>query len=772
MNRGIKKKFFAILVFSFILLSFGFVRAENDIFLEAFGTDQELHDESYVWYRGEDPLSIIGGNQFPLICDNQGVFGYWRRIRTGTDTYWHFEGDLTVESTAAVRSGKLYVRNYVRDGRPEGAYFHGTNDVSMIKTINIEGPISGLNHLSRLSMDLELINAARGGGYAGGAIEIGLSFPEGQWSGSSLLLGEWHLALGGEGGLIPTQGWGLQTFESFDIKLSDFMGWSDEEFDERFADEWWIGFYIQVRGGIAAGWDNWESHWALLECAIDNIHIYREQNQRPVASFTYSPQDPHVNQEITFDASSSYDPDGEIVRYSWDFGDGNTAEGEVVTHAYTGAGEYTVTLTVTDNEGLNSSEEKSVVITVGTPLWRQDLQVGDIVVCRSASPIAISGFYTHAGIYVGNNQVVEAKPKEGVKCHNITEWDHPNKTWVQIFRVKGLTEYEQNLLVDWVESQVDRGYDYDLTRKAIFEGHPSQGYGYGYGTDKWYCSELVWAAYLKIGYILEESPDEGFVSPQEIADDDDVIPINGHYEYCPLDILGLLVRSPVHVVVTDPDGLIVGLQSNEIPGAYYILDDIDEDGDLDDLVGFSERKLGEYLVEVIPKPDALLSDTYNLEVIANDTTITLAKDVQVSDIPSQPYIFESTETLIRLKGDINGDGQVNVLDVQACVNVVLGRETDPEIIQRAKAMAEPYDECNVLDVQTIVNIILGGLEPIPGDLDGDGDVDRDDLNIILSYRNQPATEYPRCDLDDDGMITALDARKLVLLCTRPRCACE
>jgi len=60
----------------------------------------------------------------------------------------------------------------------------------------------------------------------------------------------------------------------------------------------------------------------------------------------------------------------------------------------------------------------------------------------------------------------------------------------------------------------------------------------------------------------------------------------------------------------------------------------------------------------------------------------------------------------------------------------------------------------------------------PGDLDSDSDVDQDDLNILLTYRNQPASACPECDIDGDGIITVLDARKLVLLCTRPRCACE
>jgi hypothetical protein len=58
--------------------------------------------------------------------------------------------------------------------------------------------------------------------------------------------------------------------------------------------------------------------------------------------------------------------------------------------------------------------------------------------------------------------------------------------------------------------------------------------------------------------------------------------------------------------------------------------------------------------------------------------------------------------------------------------------------------------------------------PAKGDLDGDGDIDRDDLAIVLAARGSLAEgpHDPR-DLDGDGKVTALDTRKLVLLFTRP-----
>jgi parallel beta-helix repeat protein len=71
----------------------------------------------------------------------------------------------------------------------------------------------------------------------------------------------------------------------------------------------------------------------------------------PVALFTFSPSMVKVNESITFDASSSWDLDGSIVKYEWDFGDGEIDYGEIITHAYDKEGKYVVKLTVTDDDG-------------------------------------------------------------------------------------------------------------------------------------------------------------------------------------------------------------------------------------------------------------------------------------------------------------------------------------------------------------------------------------------------------------------------------------
>ena len=87
-------------------------------------------------------------------------------------------------------------------------------------------------------------------------------------------------------------------------------------------------------------------------------------NQAPVAAFTTSPAT--AGAPIQFDASSAVDPDGSIVRYDWDFGDGTVLldGGPTPTHIYANPGTYVATLVVTDNEGASTT----TVFTGGTVL--------------------------------------------------------------------------------------------------------------------------------------------------------------------------------------------------------------------------------------------------------------------------------------------------------------------------------------------------------------------------------------------------------------------
>jgi len=84
-------------------------------------------------------------------------------------------------------------------------------------------------------------------------------------------------------------------------------------------------------------------------------------NSPPTAEFS-SPSSANTNKVVNFDASASYDSDGSIIKYNWDFGDGTTATGVITSHAYDNEGEYVVTLTVMDNRATSDSVSKSILI--------------------------------------------------------------------------------------------------------------------------------------------------------------------------------------------------------------------------------------------------------------------------------------------------------------------------------------------------------------------------------------------------------------------------
>ncbi|MDZ5812792.1 PKD domain-containing protein [Halorubrum sp. AD140] len=103
-----------------------------------------------------------------------------------------------------------------------------------------------------------------------------------------------------------------------------------------------------------------------------------DQNEGPSASFSASPSSPEAGETVSFDASGSTDADGSIESYEWEFGDGETASGEQVTHAFDDAGDYDVELTVTDDDGATDTDTQTISVSeAATPA---SFQLSDLTV--------------------------------------------------------------------------------------------------------------------------------------------------------------------------------------------------------------------------------------------------------------------------------------------------------------------------------------------------------------------------------------------------------
>ena len=98
---------------------------------------------------------------------------------------------------------------------------------------------------------------------------------------------------------------------------------------------------------------------------IEYVNSTAPANQPPVASFTANPPSGQAPLTVSLDATTSYDPDGTSLSYYWNYGNGTTGSGQLVTYDYTSAGDYTVVLTVTDIDG--STDSATSTVTVSAP---------------------------------------------------------------------------------------------------------------------------------------------------------------------------------------------------------------------------------------------------------------------------------------------------------------------------------------------------------------------------------------------------------------------
>ncbi|HWR26436.1 MAG TPA: PKD domain-containing protein [candidate division Zixibacteria bacterium] len=139
-----------------------------------------------------------------------------------------------------------------------------------------------------------------------------------------------------------------------------------------------------------------ENGYIVTGINIRNLILKKFKNgDVPFAVFTYEPEYPGMNQAVTFDASTSNDPNGDITNYIWDFGDGNITDttGKKVTHSYDRMGESIVRLTVMNNSGgVNSTWKKVFVQKLAAPEDILNVTFGNYTSAKYAQETSDGGF--------------------------------------------------------------------------------------------------------------------------------------------------------------------------------------------------------------------------------------------------------------------------------------------------------------------------------------------------------------------------------------------
>lgn len=226
----------------------------------------------------------------------------------------------------------------------------------------------------------------------------------------------------------------------------------------------------------------------------------------------------------------------DLVEIDWGDGSRNNTfmdpkDIEQTTHIYNKPRNYTVTIT-----GYRWDHQGNREIYVGNYHFNLSLLKGDIIVhaidkdspySSTLSPY-VPGHWTHAAMYVGDDQVIESG-WNSVRLSPVSEFVYPADECVAIFRVPDLTDTQRENIVNWAKEKLDDGYDLQ-SLLGFFSGKQQDNDDYPCWTElpwvasyircKWacshyYCSELVWAAYRRNG--IDFDPERGCVYPMDLV---------------------------------------------------------------------------------------------------------------------------------------------------------------------------------------------------------------------------------------------------------------
>jgi len=105
-----------------------------------------------------------------------------------------------------------------------------------------------------------------------------------------------------------------------------------------------------------------ETGYDLLNALPNQVEILVEANDRAPVAATDGPYTGIEGSPVTLSGAGSSDPDGDVLTYAWDFGDGTTGTGATPQHTYADNGTYVVTLTVSDPAGAEATATTSVTV--------------------------------------------------------------------------------------------------------------------------------------------------------------------------------------------------------------------------------------------------------------------------------------------------------------------------------------------------------------------------------------------------------------------------
>jgi len=172
-----------------------------------------------------------------------------------------------------------------------------------------------------------------------------VSIPEGEWTFVAIATDSKNAYFFINGKLMDTRLYTYGTKYNSEIHMGTSPNGAVDAYNGALDD---VGFYSRV----------------LTEAEVRNVM----SSGKPVPLFSYLPDTVSTEDTIHFDASGSFDSDGNIVSYFWNFGDGASDSGVTISHIYKSPGDYTVVLTVVDNVGNSMQKKQKITVYPGKPI--------------------------------------------------------------------------------------------------------------------------------------------------------------------------------------------------------------------------------------------------------------------------------------------------------------------------------------------------------------------------------------------------------------------